>query len=236
MLLMLCLPLIGRAQIGEYRNVFSVGASGGYMLSSVGFVPKVTQGQHGGLVGGLIVRYTSEKYFKTICSIQGEINYAQAGWRENIVDMQKQPVMHSDTEEAERYERTLNYIQVPILAHLAWGKEERGMQFFIELGPQFGYSISESTSTNFTIPSDYNYNDRANHTVAQDTMAVENKFDYGIAVGAGMEYGVPHLGRFALSARYYYGLGNIYGSSKRDYFAKSNIGQIVVKLSYLLRL
>ncbi len=39
---------------------------------------------------------------------------------------------------------------------------------------------------------------------------------------------------YLAEARYYYGLGNIYGSSKRDYFGKSNYGQIVFKVSCLL--
>ena len=69
--------------------------------------------------------------------------------------------------------------------------------------------------------------------VAQDTMAVENKLDYGIALGLGAEYSIPKVGHFLAEARYYYGLGNIYGSSKRDYFGKSNYGQIVFKVSYL---
>ena len=64
-------------------------------------------------------------------------------------------------------------------------------------------------------------------------MAVENKFDFGIVAGLGMEYSIPHVGHFLLEGRYYYGLGNIYGDSKRDYFGKSNHSNIVVKLSYL---
>lgn len=76
-------------------------------------------------------------------------------------------------------------------------------------------------------------NDRVSTVVAQDTMAVENKFDYGIAVGAGMEYTVPKVGHFLVEARYYYGLGNIYGDSKRDYFGSSNFGNIIIKVAYL---
>ena len=72
-----------------------------------------------------------------------------------------------------------------------------------------------------------------NSIMARDTMAVENKFDYGIALGIGAEYSIPKVGHFLAEARYYYGLGNIYGSSKRDFFAKSNFGQIVFKVSYL---
>ena len=64
-------------------------------------------------------------------------------------------------------------------------------------------------------------------------MAVEHKFDYGIAVGAGMEYSIPRMGHFQLEGRYYYGLGNIYGDTKRDFFSRSNMNSIVVKLSWL---
>ncbi len=64
-------------------------------------------------------------------------------------------------------------------------------------------------------------------------MDIENKFDYGIAGGAGIEFSNPHIGHFLLEGRYYYGLGNIYGNSKRDYFGKSNFGNIVIKLTYL---
>ena len=56
---------------------------------------------------------------------------------------------------------------------------------------------------------------------------------YGIAVGLGLEYSNRHLGHFLVEGRYYYGLGNIYGSTKRDYFARSNFGNIVVKFTYL---
>ncbi len=51
------------AQIGEHRDDFSIGFNGGYVLSNVGFVPKVNQKQHGGITGGLALRYKSEKYF-----------------------------------------------------------------------------------------------------------------------------------------------------------------------------
>ena len=231
-LLLLLLPLGVVAQIGEHRNTLSVGVSGGYNLTTVRFTPKVVQSMKGGLTGGLAMRYTVEKYFSTIASIAAEVNYGQLGWKEDIRDLNDQPVINAVTGVAEQYERTINYIQVPIFAHLAWGRERKGVQFFFKAGPQFGYMISESTTTNFNVK-DANFTDRANKTCAQDTMAVENKFDFGIAAGLGMEYSIPKVGHFLLEGRYYYGLGNIYGDSKRDYFAKSNHSNIVVKLSYL---
>ena len=221
-----------RAQIGQHRNDLAVGISGGYVLSSIGFTPKVTQQQHPGFTAGLSMRYTCEKYFNTICAISAELNYVRIGWKERILTADDQPVINATTGLAEAYQRDINYIQVPVFAHLAWGREQRGMQFFFKAGPQFGYMIGESTKTNFSVK-EANLKDRANRTCAQDTMGVENKFDYGIAAGLGMEYSLPGAGHLQLEARYYYGLGNIFGDSKRDYFGKSNHSNIVVKMTYL---
>lgn len=232
---MLGAPQTIMAQVGEHRNDLSVGVNGGYVLNSIGFSPRVSQGMHGGLTGGLSLRYVCEKYFSTICSVMAEVNYASLGWKEDILNSTDQPVINTVTGQAEAYSRTINYVQVPVFAHLAWGEEHKGFQFFIQAGPQFGMFLSESTSCNFDLAS-ANITDRSNKIHEQYSMKVENSFDYGIAGGMGMEYTMPHVGHFLLEGRYYYGLGNIYGSSKRDYFGKSNHGSIVVKLSYLMDL
>lgn len=220
------------AQVGKYRNDLSIGVNGGYVLSNVGFTPKVNQGFHGGMTGGFSFRYVCEKYFNTICAVQAEVNYSQIGWKESILDENDAPVINQVTGLPEEYSRTINYVQIPVFAHLGWGREEKGFQFFFQAGPQIGFCLGESTKTNFNVE-DANFADRVSSVVAQDTMAVENKFDYGIAAGLGLEYSHPKVGHFQLEARYYYGLGNIYGDTKRDYFGKSNFGNIVVKLTYL---
>jgi len=223
---------MANAQIGEHRNDLAIGVNGGYVLSNVTFTPKVPQSFHGGITGGVSLRYVCEKYFKTIASIYAEFNYASIGWKEDILTTKNEPVINSVTGVAEAYSRTINYIQIPVMAHLAWGKENKGLNFFVNLGPQFGAYLSESTSMNFALET-RNKTDRATTVIAQDTMAVENKFDYGIVVGAGAEYSIPKAGHVLLEARYYYGLGNIYGDTKRDYFGGSNFGNIVIKLTYL---
>ena len=232
MLLLFATSLSTQAQVGEHRNDFSVGVNGGYVMSSVNFTPKVPQKQHGGMMGGLSLRYVCEKYFKTICSVYAEINYAQVGWKEDILTREDLPVLISGTKEPLAYSRTINYVQIPVFAHLAWGREVKGLNFFVNAGPQFGLYLSESTKTNFDLTTTTE-NERASNVVAQDTMKVQHKFDYGIALGIGAEYSIPKVGHFLAEARYYYGLGNLYGSSKRDYFGTSNFGQIVIKLSYL---
>lgn len=231
-LLLSLLPLAALAQIGQHRNTFSVGVNGGYNLTTVRFTPKVVQSMKGGLTGGISMRYTVEKYFSTIASIAVEINYGQMGWKEDIRDLKDKPVINAVTGVAEQYERTVSYVQVPIMAHLAWGRENSGVNFFVNAGPQFGVYLSESTKMTFDWDN-RNMTDRANSICAQDTMAVENKFDYGIAAGAGIELATRKAGRFLLEGRYYYGLGNIFGDSKRDYFGSSNYGTITIKLTYL---
>jgi hypothetical protein len=230
-LLFFC-PLLTKAQIGEHRNDLSVGVNGGYVLSNVGFVPKVNQTLQGGFSGGLSFRYVCEKYFKSICSVYAELNYVQTGWKENILDRDDQPVINEQTQLAEEYSRTLNYLQLPIFARLGWGREQKGMQFFFQAGPQFGYYLGDSEKKNFELDQ-RNSMMRVNDEVHQDTMTVENKIDFGIAAGLGLEYSHPKIGHLLLEARYYFGLGNIYKDSKRDYFAKSNLTNIVVKVTYL---
>lgn len=233
--LFLALPWSLFAQIGEHRNTLSVGPTAGWNITNIKFTPKVEQKGLGGFSGGVALRYTVEKYFSTICSIQLELNYAQMGWKEDIKDINNNPVINATTGAAENYSRTINYIQVPFLAHLAWDKEKKGLNFFVNAGPQLGAYISESMKSNFNFDK-RNTADRMSSVVAQDTMKVENKFDYGIAAGLGVEYTIPKVGHFLLEGRYYYGLGNIYGDSKRDYFASSNYQTISIKLSYLFDL
>lgn len=231
------------AQVGEYRRDLAVGISGGYVMSNVDFVPKVPQGFQGGMTAGMTVRYTCEKYFKSICAVVAEVNYAQIGWKEDILDMQDKPVpLHTDPSQMLSYSRKMDYIQIPVFARLGWGRERKGFQAFFQVGPQFGMYLSDKMETNFNAKDpafdpkspQYKYGSiRASHVMAQDTMAVENKFDYGIAGGVGLEFSNRHVGHFMLEARYYYGLGNIYGNTKRDFFGRSNFGNIVFKFSYL---
>ncbi len=243
-----CSLFTATAQVGEYRNDFSVGVNAGYIMSNIAYVPKVPQGMLGGATGGLTVRYTCEKYFKSICALVAEVNYSQIGWKENILDFNDNPVkLHTDPEQTLQYSRKMTYVQMPFMARMGWGRERKGFQFFFQLGPQIGLFLNDKVESNFDVRQtefnpgptgkpnpDYKYkNSRVSDVVAQDTMAVENKFDYGIAGGIGLEFSNRHLGHFLIEGRYYYGLGNIYGATKRDYFARSNFGNIVVKFTYL---
>ncbi|MBQ9671460.1 MAG: PorT family protein [Prevotella sp.] len=220
------------SQVGEYRSEFAVGGGLGYVMSQVGFMPEVPQGQHMNGLVGLAFRYTCEKYFSSVCAVTAELNYANVGWVQDILTVDDQPVINAATGLPEQYKRTVSYLQVPVLARMGWGRERKGFQAFIQLGPQFGFYLGESTKKNY----DYdqrNLSMRTSKVVAQETMPVEHKFDYGIAGGGGVELSIPRMGHFLLEGRYYYGLGDLYGNSKRDYFGRSNLSNIVIKLTYL---
>ena len=241
-------PITATAQVGEYRTDFAVGINGGYTMSNIAFVPKVPQGMLGGTTMGFTARYTCEKYFTSICAVVAEVNYATIGWKENILDFSDKPVqLFDDPTQNLEYSRKISYLQIPFFARLGWGRERNGLQFFFQAGPQLGLYLSDKTVSNFDVHQteynpgttvapnpDYKYKTtRVSDVVAQDTMAIENKFDYGIAVGLGLEFSHRKVGHFLVEGRYYYGLGNIYGNTKRDYFARSNFGNIVIKFTYL---
>lgn len=211
-----------QAQIGELRNDWFVGVNGGVNLSSVGFTPTIPQSNLLTPSLGITVRYTCEKYFSALCSFQAEVNLGQHGWKEDIRDGQ-------DQKTGETYSRTISYVQVPLIARLAWGRETRGMQFFLNLGPQIGFSLFDKEKANFDLA---NPGTRVNNVTEEYGKEIENKFDYGIIGGVGAELGTG-IGRFGVEARYYFGLGNIFKNSKRDKFSKSNNSSIEIRVSYL---
>lgn len=219
----------GRAQIGEYRSVLSIGGNGGVALSSMDFDPTIKQGLHMGPTFGITIRYTCEKYFSTVCALQAELNISQLGWKENV--------MNSEGEELEdEYSRNLWYVQLPLLARLAWGREEHGFMFFVLAGPQIGYYISgsEERSSVWTLDADGNP-DRPNSVYQQYGKDPERKFDYGLTGGLGLELSTS-IGHFMLEGRYYYGLGDMYGNSKKDPFERSAHQTIIIKATYLVDL
>lgn len=218
-----------RAEIGETRNNLCIGGNIGLAINTVDFDPTIKQNVHMGPSLGLSVKYTSEKYFTTFCSLYGELNYTMLGWKEDVLDVNSQPI-------ADTYSRDISYVQLPVFARLSWGKEEKGLQFFVQAGPQFALCIGESTkqSKEWTLNADGNPS-RPNNVYMQYGKNVERKFDYGIAGGLGIEYNSP-VGHFILEGRYCYGLGDMFANSKKDPFARSANSTIFVKLAYLFDL
>lgn len=226
--------LVAYSQIGERRSELAVGVGGGYVMSNIGFTPDIPQKNLTGMTLGLTVRYTSEKYFKSICALVGELNITQGGWQEEINTADGAPVINPVTGVAEAYKRRLTYLQLPVLMRLGWGRERKGLQFYFEAGPQIGYMLSNKATSNFRYE-ERNQTDRvaALRDAALDTLSIQRKFDYGITAGLGIEFSHKRAGHFMIEGRYYYGLSDIFNNSKRDYFGRSNNNMIIVKFCWL---
>ena len=211
------LPMM--AQLGEERQNWAVGVNMGMNMTKVDFSPRIKQKSHNGMAFGLTARYMCEKYFNMMCGIQAEINYTQRGWKEDIED---------GTENT--YSRTMNYVEIPLLAHLAFGKDalDKGVKFFVNMGPQVAFFLNEKEK----MSENWNPTGRPNGVIQQYGKMVENKFDYGLLGGLGLELSTK-AGHFLLEGRYYYGLADFWGSLKKDDFGRSGHSYMGVKLTYL---
>lgn len=205
------------AQLGEQRNNLAIGFNAGANYSNVSFQPTIKQNGLIGITGGLTARYISEKYFAMICGAQIELNYSQRGWDENFEDLNDNRV----------YSREMTYVEIPFLAHLAFGRD-RGAQFFINLGPQVGFMLSDKETKEGT----WTASQSAQEKYGKE---IQNKFDYGIVGGAGLEIRTK-AGNFLLEGRYYFGLADFYNSTKKDYFARSAHTTISARITYLFDL
>lgn len=213
-----------KAQIIETTPYeFSVGASGGTTFSSVSFSPKVTQGMRMGTTFGVTGRMTMGKYV----GVQIELNYAQQGWDEDF-ESDDENISEEEREKLAgyKYSRLLNYLQLPVYSHFQFG--EKNVKGFINVGPQIGYLLSESTSENLNGATPGKVNEQHN-------MPVEKKFEWGISGGAGIEIRTG-IGYFLLEGRYLYSLGDIYSTKRKDYFTKASGQTITAKISYLIPL
>ena len=207
------------AQMGDLRHNFALGINGGANYNTVSFQKHRVKQK--GLIGpniGVTARYISEKYFAMICGLQVELNYSQHGW-------DKKFEFADGTENKDKgYTRKMNYLELPFLAHLAFGRDY-GCQFFLNLGPQIAYMISDNESHKGLTATELE--------IEEYGKAVQNRFDYGIVGGAGIEVRTRKLGSFIIEGRYYYGLADFYNSAKKDYFSRSAHSTITAKITYL---
>lgn len=202
----------------HYSSNVSVGVRGGVDFSKVFFNPAVKQSMAMGMTGGVMVRYIEENHFGLI----GELNFVQRGWAENFEGAPYD------------YKRTLNYVELPVMAHIYFGR--RG-KFFFNAGPLVALYLGDSVKSNFdpqqmaTLP-DFPLSNRMNEQMQLD---VNQKFDYGICAGLGAEFNLNRRNSISLEARFYYGLGNVFSAKRADTYNASNQMSISATVGYWFR-
>lgn len=195
-----------------------VGAHAGVIAGMYHFTPVVKQNWQQPFLGGnggLMFRYIGHK----VCGLQVELNYMQRGWNEPATDT------HS------RYTRTLDYIEVPFLMHLYFGKRARG---YFNLGPQIGYCVRSNYAGD--IPEQYLMLMQQGNTTSKNLHQyadVEKPFDWGLAAGLGFYYRTRRAGVYQLDVRFNYSFGNTFASTKMDYFDYSNPMALSLNLAYM---
>lgn len=219
-LIIICLSLLAIPVTAQryYSPDISIGGRGGMTLSRTSFSPSISQGWVMGALAGVTFRYMEEKNFGLIV----ELNMEQRGWKEKFDQL---PFS---------YERTLTYLQLPLMTHIYFGSKK--FHGFFNIGPEIGVMIGDSYKSNFDINNTKNTPDfpQSRH-IEQYTLPINSKFDYGISAGLGGELFFKR-NSIVLEGRFYYGLGNIFSSHKGDTFAASNGLSIMVSLGYMYRI
>lgn len=201
----------------HYSSNVALGVKGGMDLSRVNFTPSLKQSFLPGANVGVMIRYIEENHFGLI----GEVNFEQRGWKENFEELPFQ------------YSRTLNYIQIPFLAHIYFGRRGR---FFFNAGPEVGFMIGESTESNFDYKNVESVAGFPRRTVYQYLTAAEPKVDYGISAGMGGEFNINPKNSIFIEGRFYYGLGNVLKSGRTENFRGANSMSIMISAGYWFRI
>ncbi len=210
--------LSGYAQT-HFDSRVDIGARGGVTFSTVMFKPSITGKLGLGYTGGVTFRYSEENHFGLIA----EVNFVQRGWAEKFEDLPYS------------YQRTLDYIEVPIMSHIYFGS--RG-KFFINAGPEIAYYIGDHIKSNFDYKNTESlegFHDKKRR-YEQLTMDVSQKLDFGIVAGLGGEFSVTPKNSIALEARIYYGIGNVMPSGRQDTFSVSNQLSVGITAGYWFRI
>ncbi len=203
----------------HYISHVHVGGQAGVTLSSMSFYPSIKQEMIQGMMAGVSFRYAEERHV----GLQAELNVEQSGWKE---DYEGLPF---------KYERRLTYLRLPLMTHIFFGS--RVVKFFFNLGPEVSFMLGEKITSNFDYAhASTNPQFPANRRYEQLDLPVSNRFDYGITGGFGMEFVIMRRHCVSLEGRYYFGLGNIFPSTKKDYFSASRATSILVTLGYKFRL
>ncbi|MFA6778550.1 MAG: porin family protein [Paludibacteraceae bacterium] len=200
------------AQRSKFKQEIQLGVNGGVNFAKVSFLHNDknsnsrylgTLGMRQGLKAGISARYISQKHFGVLM----ELNYVEGGWKEKF---KNENILNDVDVRGLTLERSLGYLELPILAHIYFGKNFR---YFFNLGPKFGVLVnSGDLKTNYPVDS------KTFQVGKLDDPRIDNnasyrKVDYGLSIGAGIDIPIWRT-RTTLEGRYTFGFGDIYSNSK----------------------
>ncbi|HSH52308.1 MAG TPA: porin family protein [Bacteroidales bacterium] len=192
------------AQEKDFEPVAQFGIRQGINYSSVLFSPGINQGIKLGYTGGFVFKYSNEKNL----ALQIELNFSQKGWLEDLDTLPNS------------YQRNLDYIELPFLSHIYFGK--RNVKFYVNIGPSAGYLIRDEIKSEIT-----------NELYAREyyNLEIDNKFDFNVLAGLGLIIDTQ-IGSFQTGFRYSLTLTDIFKYTSDSIFENSQNQVISFSLAY----
>lgn len=168
---------------------WNVGLKAGVNITSINYDERfntqvVEQDFKLGYLGGLTFQYFNQPNI----GIQMEVLYIQKGFKTKL-----------DTTENIQYERTIDYLTIPMLMHAYIGKKRFNVS--ILLGPYISYALSSNekfTEGDMNFQQDYEW-DRE----------IDNRFEFGLQAGLGFRNAFK-FGIIELEGMFLFGLTSIY--------------------------
>lgn len=215
----LVMVLVANGQT-HFESTIDVGGKAGATFSKVNFNPSVKQTMMPGFTVGAMFRYIEERNFGLVA----ELNVTQRGWKEAYDNADY------------KYNHSFTYLELPIMTHIFFGNQR--VKGFFNLGPELDIMLGDGVSSNYDYKNaaSMEYFARNTRHIEQLTMDVDNRLDYGICAGAGMEVNLNAKHSLLLEGRFYYGLTDVFPNHKTDIFSGSNSMTVSVTLGYFYRL
>ena len=168
---------------------WNVGLKGGVNITWINYDARfnqkiVEQDFKMGYMGGMTFQYFNQPNI----GLQMEVLYIQKGFKTKL-----------DTLENIQYERTIDYISIPMLMHAYIGKKKFNMSLM--LGPYISYALTSNE-----IYTEDNESDRQDYVWDRE---IDNRFEFGIQAGLAFR-NTFSFGVIELEGKYSFGLTSIY--------------------------
>ena len=202
------------AQQTEFKPYIGIGVHGGINYSDIEIDQAINNsdisyGKIQNTYMGFVLIFMAEEY----AGIQIEANLAKNGWEEV-----------RDT--AYTYTRTMNYIEVPVLTHLSFGKKR--MRYVIDMGPYVSFYRDTEESLELFPQGSYNSETDTSSYIGKP---VNNKIDLGFMLDAGIGINTS-IGIFHVKARYSYGIINLFNKYPEGIYQQSQFRNYYFGVSY----
>lgn len=221
----------------NFEQEIAVGASGGVSMSQVRFLHNNTSytskiGDQSiinqrGMTAGVNALYIAQNHFGVFL----ECNLTQKGWCEKFRARNGQTQRLVGEEEVDfngvDLNRELTYIDIPLLAHIYFGRKARA---YVNFGPQFSFLIKEKDKTFVT--------DLQKETLTLEDPRVNpdietSKYDLALCAAVGFDM---HLEKFhpMLEVRWNYGVHNLYECGKLELFQRASTQNLALVLKLMM--